>query len=221
MDKKKQKNDIFLQWLLALVLALVFLSFSVTVVVRWSGLYRFEVRSEGLSQELGVSEEFILDQYKTLISYNLIGGPDQLVFPGLPSSESALIHFAEVKRIFLFFQYAWWIGLILVIVGGVLLRKTELLFLKLAGILSLVLPAAMGLGAVLFWQQFFVLFHQLLFRNDFWLFDETTDPIIRLLPDSYFLHCAIAIVGMTILWGILSCMGYAWTQKRRRKQYGD
>jgi integral membrane protein (TIGR01906 family) len=205
------------QWLLGIVLTWVFICLAVTVVLRSSWLYERDIRDMGLPDKLEVSEAFILEQYHALIDYNVPGGPDTLVFPGLPSSENALRHFGEVKVIFLFFQIGLWIGLVPVVCGIIFFRKSKPLYLKVAGILSLALPAAIGLGASLFWERFFVLFHEVLFRNDFWLFNEETDPIILLLPDAYFLHCAIAIVGITIGCGILSLGCYLLVAKRRRK----
>jgi integral membrane protein (TIGR01906 family) len=214
---EKRREYRGLQWVLALVLTWVFICLAVTLVLRGGWLYKLDIRNMGLAEELEVSEEFILEQYQTLIAYNLPGGPDVLAFPGLPSSENALQHFAEAKEIFLVFQIGLWIGLAVSVIGIILLRNHRPLYLKYAGILSLALPAAIGLCALLFWQQFFVLFHQLFFRNDLWLFDAVTDPIILLLPDRYFLHCAIAIVALTLICGILSWICYLQMDKRRRK----
>jgi integral membrane protein (TIGR01906 family) len=209
------------QWLLAMVLTWVFICLAVTVTLRSSWLYERDIRDIGLADKLGVNEAFILEQYHALIDYNVPGGSDTLAFPGLPSSENALRHFAEVKDIFLLFQVGLWIGLVPAVCGIVLLRKSKPLYLKYAGILSLALPAAIGLCASLFWERFFVLFHEVLFRNDYWLFDEKTDPIIMLLPDTYFLHCAIAIVGISIGCGILSLGAYLLVEKRRRTHKND
>jgi integral membrane protein (TIGR01906 family) len=215
IDEKRREYR-GLQWMLALVLTWVFICLAVTLVLRGSLLYELDIRNMGLAEELEVSEAFILEQYQALIAYNLPGGPDTLVFPGLPSSENALQHFVEAKEIFMVFQIGLWIGLAISVCGIILLRKRRPLYLKYAGILSLAFPASIGLCALLFWQQFFVLFHQLFFRNDFWLFDAVTDPIILLLPDQYFLHCAIAIVALTILCGMISWVCYLLMDKRRR-----
>ena len=40
----------------------------------------------------------------------------------------------------------------------------------------------------------FVLFHKILFRNDYWIFDPACDPVITILPDAYFLHAAALIL---------------------------
>lgn len=44
------------------------------------------------------------------------------------------------------------------------------------------------------WDFCFVLFHKILFRNDYWIFDPACDPVITILTDAYFLHAAALIL---------------------------
>jgi len=67
----------------------------------------------------------------------------------------------------------------------------------------ILLPSLVGAAVALNFDAAFVIFHQLFFKNDFWLFDPATDPIILLLPDTFFLHCAVIIV-LIVLLGALS-----------------
>lgn len=53
----------------------------------------------------------------------------------------------------------------------------------------------------------FTMFHEIMFRNDYWIFDEATDPVIMILPDAFFLHCAVMII-LLILIGSLLCMRF-------------
>ena len=48
-------------------------------------------------------------------------------------------------------------------------------------------------------QQFFVLFHKILFRNNDWIFDPTKDPIIDALPDDFFLACFVLFFVLFII----------------------
>ena len=57
-------------------------------------------------------------------------------------------------------------------------------------------------------DRFFVLFHKLFFNNDYWIFDETTDPVIRILPDGFFLHCAFMILFLIILGSVICLFCY-------------
>ena len=65
---------------------------------------------------------------------------------------------------------------------------------RTAGILSIIIPAVLGTLVALDWETFFVTFHRIFFRNEYWLFDPVTDPVILILPDTYFLQCAAGIL---------------------------
>ena len=200
----------FLQGILGVALSTAILAAAVALVLNFRPLYVRDVRAYDLPGRTGMSQEQILEQYDALIAYNNIGGPDALEFPGLPSSETGLIHFAEVKTIFLAFE--WWaiLGGILSIAGIWLLRRQRpRRYLKYAGLISLIFPAAVGLLVALCWDKAFVWFHQIFFRNNYWIFSADTDPIILLLPDGYFMHCAVLIIGLYLLGGAvcLACYG--------------
>ena len=56
------------------------------------------------------------------------------------------------------------------------------------------LPAVLGIIVYAAWDEAFNLFHHAFFRNDYWIFDPAVDPVITILPDRFFLHCALAVV---------------------------
>lgn len=57
-----------------------------------------------------------------------------------------------------------------------------------------ILVVIVGSLVALNWDFCFVLFHKILFRNDYWIFDPACDPVITILPDAYFLHAAALIL---------------------------
>ena len=60
------------------------------------------------------------------------------------------------------------------------------------------LPAVFGLAIAVNWEGFFVAFHRLMFDNDYWIFDAATDPVITILPDAFFMHCALMILAIIL-----------------------
>lgn len=207
-----------LHWVAGLLLASAILALAVAVTLHFRPLYVRDVRAYDLSQATGMSEADILRQYDALIDYNSIGGAEQLEFPDLPSSPTGLIHFAEVKVIFLAFQ--WWAVLgtaLSVLLAALLRRQRSRRWLKYAGLVSLLFPAGVGLGVALMWDRVFVWFHELFFRNDYWLFSAETDPIILLLPDGYFMHCAVLIIALFLLGGAV-CLGLYVLSRRKEKR---
>jgi hypothetical protein len=120
--------------------------------------------------------------------------------PDFAMSEGGRIHFADCKRIFDVVQIICAVCGIFTLVSFFLHRHGgNSRYLRFAGILTIALPAVIGGLAVWNWDWLFVHFHQLFFRNDYWLFDPTADPIILVLPDAFFLQCAGVIMGIILL----------------------
>lgn len=57
----------------------------------------------------------------------------------------------------------------------------------LIGIVGIVIAILMLLN----FDEFFVIFHEVLFRNSDWLFDPNRDPVINILPEEFFTQCFI------------------------------
>jgi integral membrane protein (TIGR01906 family) len=166
-----------------------------------------------IPERSGLTAEAVKENYNALIDYNQVWNREELVFPSLPMSETGKIHFEEVKRIFDGIQIACLIsGLCLVFLIPLMLLLRKRRWLSLTGIMTLVVPAAAGILVLVDWQRFFVTFHQLVFRNDYWLFDPAVDPVITILPDGFFEQCAVLIVVLVLLAGIV-CLSLG---RRRR-----
>ena len=74
------------------------------------------------------------------------------------------------------------------------------------------LPLLIGLGGVLIgFDQFFTLFHQILFvGDDTWLFDPAKDPVILILPETFFLHAFLLFFSL-----YESFFGFLYLKSRR------
>lgn len=203
-----------LHTLMALVLTLMIISVSVVFTLAFRPLYYFDIDALDIAERTGYSEEMIRENYDVLIDYNLSFGEEELEFPSLPMSESGRIHFEEVKDIFNLFKYMAIAGVILSAVGIWLMsRKKEYLYLKMTSIFSVALPVVLGLLVAVNWDYAFVAFHHIAFDNDYWIFDPATDPVINILPDTFFMHCALMILACVVL-GSLIC-GLAYRRKTR------
>lgn len=186
--------------LIGILFTLFFISLSVILVLNCRLLYHVDVKALHLSEQTGYSEEVINDNYDTLIDYCSPFYRGELRFPSLPSSDSALSHFEEVKVIFVSLYYIAIISGILLLFSIVRRRKqNDVSYLKTASATCIILPSIVGIASMLNFNKTFIIFHQLVFSNDDWLFDPATDPIILLLPEAFFMHCAIAIVLLVLL----------------------
>lgn len=205
--------------LVALIGFLFLFSLSVVLVLNLRTIYYFDVRYQQLEQATGISEEEIRENYDTLIDYNLVTkGVKELEFPSFPMSEHGRIHFAEVKRIFVAIQCLCVVTGVLLLIG--LWKKIpcrDYGSFKLMSILTFLVPLVLGAMAVLSWDAFFVRFHELFFDNNYWIFNPATDPVINILPDEFFFHCAAAILLFLFLGGILTGAIYRFATRRYRR----
>ena len=205
------------QVLLGLILCLFIISVSVTVTLNFRPLYYADIHLLNIPETSGRSEEDIRANYDALIDYNSFFNREPLSFPTCTMSESGRIHFEEVKHIFDLF--GWMIIITLpFVMGGVILTRIwhRYLWIGLAGIFSIVLPVLLGIMIAVNWNYVFVTFHQLVFNNDYWIFDETTDPVITILPDTFFMHCALMIFALIIIGSILCLLICRYLFRKRK-----
>lgn len=203
--KRQSKEKIGFSGTAAALALLVFImTGAVCLVLNLRPLYYADIRLMKIPEYSGLSAEAVRENYDVLIDYNQVWNRNELAFPSLPMSQSGKIHFEEVKRIFDWIQIACLVsGLCLVFLIPLMLLFRKRRWLFVTGILALLLPAAAGILVLVDWERFFVTFHQLVFRNDFWLFDPAVDPVITILPDGYFEQCAVLIVVIVLLAGVL------------------
>ncbi|MCD7744847.1 MAG: TIGR01906 family membrane protein [Lachnospiraceae bacterium] len=216
---KSKRTWTFSNLLLALVGFLFLASLSVVLVLNLRSIYYFDIDYLNLAEESGYSEEIIRDNYDALIDYNLIWkGVDELEFPDFPMSDEAAVHFREVKRIFVLLQILCPVtGVIFLIFLCRKMIARDYGSLKLISILTFAIPIILGAYAALNWETFFVQFHELFFQNDYWLFNPITDPVILILPDTFFAHCAAAILLILFAGGILTGVLHRLLTRKLRK----
>lgn len=204
--------------LLALALTLFIISAAVVVTLNFRPLYYLDVDLLHIAETSGLPRAEILENYNTLIDYNSIFGTKELVFPTLAMSETGHIHFEEVKNVFAFFEITLIVSGVLVL-AGVIYRhfKKNPGYLLLSGILTVALPLVLGILIALNWQTVFVLFHKIVFRNDYWIFDAATDPVITILPDAFFMHCALLILALVVLGSVVCLLLYRYFKKHSKE----
>ncbi len=200
----------------ALSLTLFIFSAAVTALIYSRWLYYLDIRLLNIPKLSGMSEDVIRLNYSALMDYCQVFFRGQLVFPTLPMSQEAAIHFADCKRIFDVIQITSAGSLLLTLVMALRLRRGEKRWVKAAGLMCLILPVVFGCAVAFFWDRFFIVFHELVFSNDYWLFDPVTDPVILMLPDTYFLHCAVGILILVFL-GAMICLRMSARRSRRRR----
>ena len=190
-EKKYNAGD----FILAAACSLTVICLAVSITVWFRPIYYADINLLDIPEHSGYTEEICRRNYDVLIDYNVIGGPSELKFPDMQMSESGRIHFEEVKSIFLFMQIEGLAGM--AVLTAVYFKRNKKGWMHLTGFVSAAIAAAVLLAIVVDWEWAFETMHGLLFDNDYWIFNSKTDPVIKILPDEFFMHCGIMIIGLT------------------------
>lgn len=203
MNPKKQY---FLYNFCMTVICFLFLVCASTfLVLMIRPLYYMMVKLLDVPGETGYSFEVCKANYDILIGYNMFWGPKELVFRDFIQSEHGIIHFREVKTIFVTMQFTAIICGLLMIPGIIFSKKKQTFgWMRATVILALIVVAVVGFGFIYDWDGTFVLMHHILFDNDYWIFYPDLDPVINILPDKVFLAagagiCILITAGLVTL----------------------
>lgn len=178
-------------------LTLFILSLSIAVTINFRSLYAVIIDYLQITDIVDLSKEQILLNYRILLDYLNTPWVNSLNMPNFPSSASGLFHFFEVKKLFML------VYLILIISGvgtvwffQLLNRKRQSWRLLPYFRWSMLIPLVVLLALVVRFDTLFLLFHQVFFNNDAWLFNPATDPIILALPAEFFMHSFLLVFGL-------------------------
>lgn len=181
--------------------------------------YYAHIEAFDLPARSGYTAEEIRAAYDEVLDYLTLPGKE-FSTGVLPHSVEGKAHFEDCKVLFdlnasillssglvlavLFFMRKKW--------GPYRIGKHSAPFW--AAVLSVTAPIMIGCLAALDFDRAFVIFHSIFFPGKTnWVFDWYEDPIIRVLPQEFFMDCAILIgVGLiTMAVGIL-----VWESRKKK-----
>lgn len=184
-----------------LSLILCCLTFAIAFAIYFLPLYAWDIRHLEIEQITGLSKETLMEEYRKLMKYLTFPWVNHLSLAHFPMSESGRSHFEEVKNLFLLNNLV----LLVTIVPSILFVRKSREEQQLWRLIRpfewvAVVPIILGFFLAVGFQTFFEEFHHLLFRNNDWIFDPSTDPIILALPEEFFMHCfLLAFLVLEIL----------------------
>jgi len=199
--KMKNKRRKLLNIAAAVFAAAAVICIAVTAVVLFRPLYYFDMEHLNIPENSGIPESVVRANYDALIDYNLLGGPNELLFPDMSMSEQGRIHFEEVKDIFIAMQLISIAAVILLVIWLVMRKKGKnppFQWMKLTGVVVAAITAVVACTVVIDWNLAFTAMHKMFFRNDYWIFNDVTDPVIKILPEEFFLHCGVMIIIISL-----------------------
>ena len=200
----------------AVALVLLVLTVSIGLPIYLRPFYYAHIDALGLDECSGFTKEQIRTAYDEVLDYLTLPGKSFGTGELAHSAEGAA-HFADCKVLF-DLNAGVLLGAAVVVAAILLVRKRcKLPSLRpaafWAGVSALTLPVVVGSLAALDFDRAFVIFHHIFFPGkDNWVFDYYADPIIRVLPQVFFMNCAILIGAGLILF---SC-ALLWLGRKRK-----
>lgn len=203
----KMKNNKYIKVVLLVIVTLAILLYSLTGSINkvtYDVDYYKEYSIENdVKSDAGISQDKLEETYNSLITY-IDKGDTSLIEPYFNDKEVS--HMVDVHKLFNLNDTIY-IGSVFILIAFALFIIWQILKKNIDSIqqikninfiLKSILIIAGIVIVVVFIMSFdfnraFIKFHQLFFTNDLWILDPTTDLMIRMLPQDYFMSLAIRI----------------------------
>jgi len=192
-----------------------FIILSVNFTLLFKPLYYMDIGVLNIEQSSNLNKRDLKANYNYVITYLTQNTNEEFNLPTLPSSNHGKIHFREVKVIFDKLKIMLFISVLISIIGIIInKRRKKIKYLLTSSILLIIIPIILLIPFLVNFDKSFTTFHHIFFNNDYWLFDVKLDPIITILPQEFFFHCAILIITLLIISSI-SLMGIYKSQYKK------
>ena len=216
------KKSKLLTVVLAVLTAITLMTAAIAAPILCRPFYYAHIDALDLCEQTGYTEEEIRTAFDEMMDYCL--GGEEFSTGVLKWSEEGKSHFTDVRKLFLLDLKWLAFGVILLIGTAICMKVSGKRPALLAG-RGFPFWAGAGLGgaflivgglAALDFDRAFVIFHTLFFPGkDNWLFDPRTDEIINILPQEFFMNCAILILAVLIL-GCVALMVFDLLHHRKK-----
>lgn len=210
--------------LFALALFLFILTFSISLPIYCRPFYYAHIGALKLTEISGFTAEQIRQSYDAVLDFLTLPWKHFSVGVMAYSSDGAA-HFADCKALFsLNSCVLFGSGICLLIL--LLLRKNGKvqrfsLGKHSAGLYSAIaavsIPVTVGILAAVNFNLAFEIFHSLFFPGkENWLLDPSTDEIINVLPQEFFMNCAVFIGASILIFSASLILAEAIRLKKRK-----
>ena len=228
--KAKNGIDIAVSVIFGVALVLFMLTFCIGLPIYCRFFYYIQIKTLKLEAATGWDYKTIKAAYDDVLNYLTL--PNRSFGTGsLKWTESEALHFADCKRLFN-------LNLAVMIVSGaiglaaILLNRFKVISLKrpfghgvylISAIVAVALPVVIGLLACINFDEAFRIFHTVFFPGkENWYFNPETEQIIEVMPEEFFMNCAIIIgVGLIAFASALIAADLILTAKRKKTVSDD
>ncbi len=191
------------------------MSFAIGLTINCTWLFSLNMHWLNLHQATGLSFGQMHEEYMKMVNYIQFPWIGKLKFNYFSSSAHGLQHFADVKSLVEFNNLILLITVPIAVYLLVKLHKNGKLWFLINPIRVIVTVSLVVISLMIVnFDQIFVWFHEIFFRNSYWIFYPNQDPVINMLPDTFFGECfglffAIFLAEISIIF---------WQAKRSLKK---
>ena len=180
------KKCIYILGILNLYLLIITLTISITI--NFSFIYNYEIDKLNLVHSTNLPKETLYKNYKYLITYLNSPKSTELSIPDFKNSYNGEYHFKQVR---LLVHTNYIVNIISLFISMLFIRysfKNNMINkIKRPIMLNMIFPIILLLIFSLNFNWFFNFFHKILFNNSYWIFNTSTDPVITMLPEKFFM----------------------------------
>jgi integral membrane protein (TIGR01906 family) len=207
----KVTNSVF-----CVFLSLFIIGVSILLTVSFKELYYFDINHLDIAINNNLSVNEVKQNYDYMIDYNLGKISGNFNLPTIKSSLEGKIHFQEVKDIVQNVLKVLLVSFVISLVGiYISIKNKNINFLNTTSNLVLILPIVVLIPIAINFDKAFILFHEIMFDNDYWIFDPEKDPIINLLPQEFFFHASLMIIGLILLSSLFLKLLYKYLESKK------
>ncbi|MBE6531926.1 MAG: TIGR01906 family membrane protein [Ruminococcaceae bacterium] len=200
------KNKI-LTGVFGFALAILIITFSIGLPIYFRPFYYMQIGALEIEEYSGFDRETIVEAFDDVMDYLTIPG-NEFGTGKLEYSVEGKLHFVDCKGLFDLNAVALIISLATVVTLIILAKKGIFTMCKpfgfnimfSSGVFTLGFFALVGGIVAIDFSAAFTVFHKIFFPGKSnWLFDWWEDEIIRILPQQFFMNCAILIFSSIVI----------------------
>lgn len=202
-ERTKKVVNITTTALFCVCLVLFMLTFAIGLPIYGRFFYYMQIKLLGMEKATGWSYGTIKQAYDEVLNFCTLPWVKEFSAGNLKFSAEGAAHFADCKVLFNL-NFGVLVSSAAVILLAVLLHKFKVItLLKVKGHNAYLVSAAAAVAlpviliiiiAAVGFDRAFEGFHAMFFPGkDNWIFDPRTDEIIKVMPEEFFMNCAIII----------------------------
>ena len=188
----------------SLIFILIIISGSLNFIVRSSLIYDYNISAYSIEKRTSLSLEKIKEINLGIRTYFF--NEKELLDIDI-YSDKEILHMKDVKSVMNFiFDLGKILSIVFCILAFVLYSYFRIYIYKLIFYsLSLFLSILMFLGTsfLLFFQELFIIFHEIAFNNDLWILNPNEDYLLMMYPEDFFRDVAILILVTSFILNVI------------------